>query len=249
MAKLGYTWYPKDWNNSEKVFELTLVERGLYRELIDIAMLNDNKIIINDKVWARKFGSSIEEIESILITLVDLKLIEVVDQMVYIPSCESRLSLVRAGAKGGSKSKPKPKPIESLSESLLQALPQALPQALSEPKEKKVKEIQNKEQIFKDKKESFIKWFNDSKLKYKGKLGKAKVLTATDESNLKKLFDAYIFADFEIAIKNLYKSKWADDNNMQTISHFVRIENFNKYLEQGDIPSMHQVIHDNNPVN
>lgn len=106
MAKLGYTWYPKDWGNSEAVFELTLLERGLYRELIDIAMLNDNKTQINVKTWARKFGSSIDEIEGILITLTNLKLVEIDVNTLFIPSCESRLKLVRSGAKGGSKSKP-----------------------------------------------------------------------------------------------------------------------------------------------
>jgi hypothetical protein len=124
MAKLGYTWYPKDWGNSESVFELTLIERGLYRELIDMAMLNDNKTTYNSKLWARKFGSSESEIESILITLVDLKLIELNNEFLFIPSCESRLNLVRGGSKGGKKSKPivkpivKPniKPFESLSE-------------------------------------------------------------------------------------------------------------------------------------
>jgi hypothetical protein len=29
MAKLGYTFYPKDWGNSEAVFELNLTLRGL----------------------------------------------------------------------------------------------------------------------------------------------------------------------------------------------------------------------------
>lgn len=109
MAKLSYTWYPKDWGNSEAVFELTLLERGLYRELIDIAMLNDNKTIVNIKIWARKFGSSIDEIESILFTLERLKLVELKKENLFIPSCETRLKLVRSGAKGGSKSKPTPK--------------------------------------------------------------------------------------------------------------------------------------------
>lgn len=116
MAKLGYTWYPKDWGNSESVFELTLIERGLYRELIDMAMLNDNKIIYNLNVWARKFGSTEDEIEGILITLEGLKLIEVKQDILFIPSCESRLNLVRGGAKGGKNSKPTPKPFESLEE-------------------------------------------------------------------------------------------------------------------------------------
>jgi hypothetical protein len=110
MVKLGYTWYPKDWGNSESVFELTLIERGLYRELIDMAMLSDNKIIYNVKLWARKFGSSEEEIEGILITLKDLKLIELNGEILFIPSCESRLNLVRGGRKGGKKSKPTQKP-------------------------------------------------------------------------------------------------------------------------------------------
>lgn len=120
MAKLGYTWYPKDWGNSENVFELTLIERGLYRELIDMAMLNDNKTEINIKVWARKFGSTEDEIERILITLEELDLIVCTDINLFIPSCESRLNLMRGGSNGGKKSKPTskptPKPFESLFE-------------------------------------------------------------------------------------------------------------------------------------
>lgn len=120
MAKLGYTWYPKDWGNSEKVFELTLIERGLYRELIDMAMMNDNKTEVNVKTWSRKFGSNEDEIEGILITLKNLKLIEIKKDILFVPSCESRLNLVRGGSKGGKNSKPivKPniKPFESLEE-------------------------------------------------------------------------------------------------------------------------------------
>lgn len=120
MSKLGYTWYPKDWGNSESVFELSLSERGLYRELIDMAMLNDNKTIYNPKIWARKFGTTEQEIELLCVNLIDLLLIEIKNNILFIPSCESRLNLVRGGSKGGKKSKPsaKPisKPIESLSE-------------------------------------------------------------------------------------------------------------------------------------
>jgi hypothetical protein len=120
MAKLGYTWYPKDWGNSEKVFELTLIERGLYRELIDMAMQCDNKTQTNSKTWARKFGSTETEIEWILGTLEELKLIEFKGDTLFIPSCESRLKLVRAGSKGGKNSKPNSKhtlkPFESLNE-------------------------------------------------------------------------------------------------------------------------------------
>ena len=121
MAKLGYTWYPKDWGNSEKVFELNLSERGLYRELIDMAMLNDNKTITNYKTWARKFNVDIDDILDImeklslleLIIFTDNKKNEDLPSVVFIPSCEPRLNLVRGGSNGGKKSrknKPNNKP-------------------------------------------------------------------------------------------------------------------------------------------
>jgi len=157
MSKLGYTWYPKDWGNSEAVFELTLVERGLYRELIDMAMLNDNQTTINDNVWARKFGSSVEEIESILLTLERLKLIEVTNEFLFIPSCESRLVLVRAGRKGGQKSKPNPKPI---SKPLSKPNPKQI-EKKEKGKEKEIeKEIFIKEEIWL----KFQSWIKDNQL-------------------------------------------------------------------------------------
>jgi len=131
MAKLGYTWYPKDWGNSDAVFELTLIERGLYRELIDMAMLSDNKVIVSIKTWARKFGSTIDEIESILITLENLKLIELRKDILFIPSCESRLNLVRGGSKGG-KNKPSVKPTIKPTDKPIESLP------LSKRKEKEI---------------------------------------------------------------------------------------------------------------
>jgi hypothetical protein len=110
MAKLGYTWYPKDWGNSDGVFELNLSERGLYRELIDLAMLNDNKTEVKLDVWIRRFSVSNEDLKSILDNLCRLKLIEIKDDLLFIPSCESRLQLVRGGSNGGKKSKPPMKP-------------------------------------------------------------------------------------------------------------------------------------------
>ena len=121
MGKLGYTWYPKDWGNSDAVFELTLSERGFYRELIDMAMLNDNTIKWNAKLWSRKFNCTESEIVDIADRLDELGLTQSrffdyqdkdMDTMdwVFIPSCEPRLNLVRGGRKGGE-NKPTPKPI------------------------------------------------------------------------------------------------------------------------------------------
>ena len=111
--KLGYTWYYKDWNSSEKVLELDLKARGLYREFIDLAMLNDNKTKINYSVWVRKYNTTEIEIDSIIDFLVKIELLIIKGNTIFIPSCEKRLNLVRAGRKGGKqKAKPKEKKVE-----------------------------------------------------------------------------------------------------------------------------------------
>lgn len=109
MGKLGYTFYPKDWGSSDSVFELTLAERGLYRELIDMAMLNDNKTVLKESVWCRKFNTTKEELNQMLDKFLELNLIQIKGDKVFIPSCENRLKLKRAGQKGGLKKKPIPK--------------------------------------------------------------------------------------------------------------------------------------------
>ena len=153
MTKLGYTWYPKDWGNSESVFELSLSERGLYREFIDLAMLNDNKTEIKKDVWIRKFCVSNEDLNTIIEKLRLLNLIQIIDNILFIPSCESRLKLVRGGSNGGKNSKPIPKPIPKPFESLDENNSKPIPKQIETKIETKI-EIKNKvnliEQYFLD---------------------------------------------------------------------------------------------------
>tara|TARA_R110000803_G_scaffold18782_2_gene49838 strand:+ start:53 stop:646 length:594 start_codon:yes stop_codon:yes gene_type:complete len=100
--------------------------------------------------------------------------------------------------------------------------------------QEKEKGKEKEETTYEEKKEKFLNWFNIKKQKHTGKIGRFKVLTKTDDVNLKKLYKDYGAEEFEIAIKNLYKSKWAIQNNMLTPSHYLRVENFNKYLNQSD---------------
>jgi hypothetical protein len=144
MPKLGYTWYPKDWGNSESVFELNLSERGLYRELIDLAMLNDNKTEIKLDVWSRKFAVDIEALKSILEKLSILDLIKIDGEKLFIPSCESRLNLVRGGSNGGKKSKPTIKPIAKPFESLLKNNEKPIANQIENKDKVNKNEIENK---------------------------------------------------------------------------------------------------------
>jgi hypothetical protein len=146
MAKLGYTWYPNDWASSESVFELNLSERGLYRELIDLAMKEDNSVVVKLNVWSRKFGADEQFLNDILNKIRDLKLIEIKDNILSIPSCEPRLKLIRGGKLGGQKStknkpthKPTDKPIVSLSENN----DKPTPKQRERERESKIKENKN----------------------------------------------------------------------------------------------------------
>lgn len=77
----------------------------------------------------------------------------------------------------------------------------------------------------------FLSWFNNSLLKYKGKLGKNQILTQNDINNLKKLKKAnFTKEDFEHAFKVMVNTPWVIQNNMSKPSHFLVTDNFQKYL-------------------
>jgi hypothetical protein len=107
-----------------------------------------------------------------------------------------------------------------------------LPPTLQE-EEKEKEKGEGKEQLHKKKKQKFINWFNEEKKIKTGKKGTIKILSTTDDNNLKKLFKEYKMEDFKIAFDNMFKSSWAVENGMCNISHLIRVDNFNKYLGQG----------------
>ena len=79
--------------------------------------------------------------------------------------------------------------------------------------------------------QKFLKWFNQKIYQHKNVLGKFSSLTKTDLNNLKKLQDdGYTPDDFDHAFNVMYFSEWVKDNNMATPSHYLRNDNFQKYL-------------------
>ena len=111
MSKQGYMWYTSNWNNSDRVFELYLEGRGLYRELIDRAMHNDNVVVFDLKKMSRRLNTSEADLNKILQVLLDLNLVVNKEEGLFLPECEKRLNLIRGGHKGGKKSR-KSKPID-----------------------------------------------------------------------------------------------------------------------------------------
>jgi hypothetical protein len=100
-------------------------------------------------------------------------------------------------------------------------------QGKGKEKEKEKEEVK----LLKKDVDKFLLWFNNTKLKYKNSVGKFKTLNPTDINNLlllKKL--NYTAEDFDIAFKEMCNSAWVNENNMCTPAHFLRNDNFTRYL-------------------
>ena len=107
--KLGYTFYPKDWRSSDSVFELTLQEKGFYRELIDETFIEGSAIIrINKRSFCRKHQINARTFDKLIQKLCDYSLIllrNFDETLLEIPSVYSRLGVIQGASNGGKKSK------------------------------------------------------------------------------------------------------------------------------------------------
>ena len=86
------------------------------------------------------------------------------------------------------------------------------------------------DKIKEDKIKPFLVWFNNQKKKHTGTAGKFKMLSKTDKNNFAKLLKDYDYTDFEDAIPKMFANEWAKETNNLTPTHFLRNDNFNKYL-------------------
>lgn len=147
MSKLGYTWYPKDFISDPDVMFMTASERGVYRDLIDLAYMSDNKIRYTVEMLARYTNSDIETVEKIL-SLKGKK----VGEFWTIPSCNKRILLAeknrKNGQKGGRpKTQTKPKQNPDVNPSVTNAETQTERQREREREREIKREIENENQI------------------------------------------------------------------------------------------------------
>ena len=219
MGKQWYMWYTSNWNNSDRVFELNLAERGLYRELIDRAMHNDNVVPFDLTKMARRLNSNPDELTKILAVLIKNELVIEKENGLFIPECEPRLNLIRGGRKGGEKSrknKPIPKPIPK-------PTPKPTPNQRKE-KERKEKEIKQQsaevDSLFFDKIDGFINsigkvsetlWRESFYRSYGLKKGSLSLLSKDFKDHLIKqppdFLDRYDFKEFKKHLDNWVRRK------------------------------------------
>lgn len=89
----------------------------------------------------------------------------------------------------------------------------------------------------------FLEWFNAQKEIHTGRKGNFKTLSTTDVKNLKRL-KAYERTDFERAFVAMASNPWVKENNAMNPSHFLRVDNFNRYLGSGakDLPKLDRLV-------
>jgi len=97
----------------------------------------------------------------------------------------------------------------------------------------------NKEQEEKPKKvlsvDDFLVWFNDQGEKFNGKLGNFRILSKTTTNNLRELRKTHPnTTDWSKAYFVMSRSEWVKETKNCTPDHFLRVNNFTKYLNQFD---------------
>jgi len=77
----------------------------------------------------------------------------------------------------------------------------------------------------------FLEWFNKERTAKLEKESNCNYLSKIDKTHLEILTSRYEGRDFNKAIHNLCMDKWANENNQIIPKHFLKPENFDKYLQ------------------
>ena len=101
----SYTWYPKDWLESDSVWEMSWELQGLYRFLLDIAYLHDNPFTISRRklrTFGHVDGRKLDTMLQKLCKLGVLICIDSANDLYKIPSIEKRKDLINSASKAAN---------------------------------------------------------------------------------------------------------------------------------------------------
>lgn len=103
------------------------------------------------------------------------------------------------------------------------------------PQQQEEEKGQEEEKVEYTKEEKFLNWFNLMLKKHKGKKGCFKVLSPASLKNYNKLLKNKVpIKDFENVFTQMIKNEWVIKNKNANPSHFLAIDNFNRYLQKSN---------------
>jgi hypothetical protein len=85
---------------------------------------------------------------------------------------------------------------------------------------------------FQERVNKFLNWFNLEFTKHGKPQTKFRTLNNQTENNLKKLLDKYTTDEWSLAFENMINNVWVIENKNATPDHFLRLANFEKYLNE-----------------
>jgi uncharacterized phage protein (TIGR02220 family) len=225
MDKLGYTFYPKDFISDPDVMMMTPSQRGVYRDLIDLAYMNDNKIKYNLIQLSKYCNATEEEINEVL----SLKG-EKIDNFWTIPSCNKRIAKSKVnranGSKGGRPKKTKENPIETQNET------QTKPNLKGKEKEKENIKENKEEQTPPTPKGEFFNFdvYLDKINELFGKNLRVVNKKAKQSINA-RLKEGYTKSNIWNAMINCKNDSWHKENNYQycTPQYFSQVKTLDMY--------------------
>ena len=231
--KLGYTFWDVDWAMSEKVAELNLSERGLYRELIDLAMRNNNKTELNSKRFSRKWNETQQKVDRTLNELVKQKCIEIIDNVIIVPSVYSRLKLRDNGSKGGIATAENKQKNKTKGTALGTALGTESDKLNLELRTYNIEHINKKEE--KKENEFLEDWFNIRSEIKKGKTFKLNSLPSHSKQELILIHKNFSREDIKLGLRGLFRQETFPNNQDLTTdpTHFLKDEGkyISKYIQ------------------
>lgn len=78
---------------------------------------------------------------------------------------------------------------------------------------------------------TFLSWFNKKRTQFLEKESHSNYLSSIDKTHLEILTSRYEGAHFSKAMHNLCNDKWANESSQVVPKHFLKPENFDKYLQ------------------
>jgi hypothetical protein len=92
-------------------------------------------------------------------------------------------------------------------------------------------EVQEQDSVSKFTPEKFLVWFNEKRTEYLEKESHSNYLSKIDKTHLEILVNRYEGKHFSKVMHNLCNDRWANESNQVIPKHFLKPENFDKYLQ------------------
>ena len=219
--RLGYTWYPKDFISDPDVMMMSPSERGIYRDLIDLAFMSDNKIKHSIEKLSKYCNATIKEVQDVL----DIKG-EKSGDFWTIPSCQKRIDKANVnrqnGKNGGRPKKPKQNPNENPNKTQTERQREREKESEQKLKDKKSAKADELDFDFNKYLDNINKLFG-KKLRVVNKKAKQSINA--------RLKEGYQKIDIWNAMQNVANDQWHKDKNYQhcTPQYFAQVKTLDMY--------------------